>query len=204
MSTEQGDAEEQALQGFVARTLRRNEQGAYEQTLCLHLVRATGAPPIEKIRLVSEAAMMPPNTPVDREKLEVIHKVVTALTSTEVNIANQEHWHGGIPWPFRRSEENYHRYIEPWAIHPSTYTRGLRAREYERKQEIRKKWGQIEDPAKLFWFQQRYYYLHLAGYESLKSQFISWATPHVMKMFQQLSRLVSPDLYMEMLERVRA
>jgi hypothetical protein len=33
----------------------------------------------------------------------------------------------------------------------------------------------------------------------LKSEFLSWAIPQAMQIFEQLSRLVDPDLYKELL-----
>ena len=113
MGGEQEQVETEGVQGFLSRALRRKQPGSYEQFLCQHLIRSVAAEPLEKIRLVSEAAYMVPDTPVDKSILESIYRVVISLTSTEVSIRNQEHWGGSIPWNFELSDENYKRFIDP-------------------------------------------------------------------------------------------
>jgi len=42
--------------------------------------------------------------------------------------------------------------------------------------------------------------LSLSSLHMLKSEFLRWALPLVMEIFEKLSRLVQPDLYKEMLQ----
>lgn len=194
------ESQEDTLGDFAGRVLRRNMPGSYEQLLCQHLIKSVAANPIEKIRLVCEAAMMVPNTPVDTETLETIYNVVTSFSQSRLDIKDpydSRMWHGIITWSFDRTGEAFERYITPWMKDDDAfYIKGFSYND-EKKEEF----NALEfGPRKFFWGCER---IHIAGLAVLEARFMAWAMPQVMVMFEQLSKLVSPDLYMEMLEKVR-
>jgi hypothetical protein len=41
--------------------------------------------------------------------------------------------------------------------------------------------------------------LPLGNFQMLKTEFLRWAIPQVMTIFKQLSKLIDPDLYQQML-----
>jgi len=183
-----------ALESFASVALRRSRPGSYEQLLCQHLIAATVAPPIEKIRLVCEAAYMVPEPPVDAETLETIYKVVTSFTSTQINIHNisdDYHWPGQVAWAFTTDEENYEKMIKPWLPNLNRVYWSSRNPPFEEN----------DPPHIKFWGITQH--AHVSTLESLKARFTVWAMPATMAMFEALSKLVNPDTYMDMLERVK-
>jgi len=190
--------ETDALADFASVALRRNKPGSYEQLLCNHLIKAVTAQPIDKLRLVSEAAMMVPDFKADN--LEIIYCVATSFYSTQYNIHREAlmtdpslSWHGLIAWSFTATEPNFIKFVDPWV------------------QSINGLWKTEKyKPPKPFDEMERWEYCfyvtshaHNAALEVLQSRFIVWAIPQTMKILEQLTAFVSPDVYAEMLDKVR-
>jgi hypothetical protein len=184
-----------ALASFASSALRRNKPGSYEQLLCQHLIKSVAAPPIEKIRLVSEAALLVQDNDIDKELLEVLFKVVTSFIMTRQDIRDPYLWHGAFSWSFQRSNEAYKRYVVPWFDHAD----GLFHKEI--------KYSDLQKYDAMNWGGQKFFFvtqrLHIAGLDVMESKFTAWAMPQIMTIFEKLSRLIDPDVYMDMLERVR-
>ena len=200
MSTEEeAQTEGEGIQGFVSRALRRKMPGSFEQLLCQHLIRSVASDPVEKVRLICEAAMMGPDTPVDKENLEIIYQVSTGLTETRKDVMDPYvgKWHSMMMWGFARNEENFDRYIKPWIrTWDSLVYRTFSYREDNEKERIQNLRG-----SEYFWaICDR---AHIATVATLETRFLTWAIPQVMRMFEQLSKLISPDLYEMMLEKMK-
>ena len=202
--------EEKSLSTFTSRAMRRPKTGSYEQLLCQHLITSVSTFSTEKIRLICEAAYMVPDTPVDTDILDIIYKVVMSFRSTEVKITDPERFPGAIAWGFSCNETNYKKYITPWLKRLSRlFTRGdYRNQKYEEKlEEIAKELENAEEGKepyyKYFWHLTTHGAFHISGVEMLKAKFVNWAMPHTMRMFEQLTKLVNPNIYMELAERVK-
>ncbi len=186
----------EGLPNFVTRALRRKMPGSYEQLLCQHLIKSVAAEPMEKIRLVSEAAYMVQDTPVDQDVLDVIFNVANSFMNMNVVLDQYlELYWGKIAWSFKRNKENYEKYILPWLFSldrlrwvsgdgPSYDVRTLEPWQF---------FFAVTTDAKIW----------PSSLEWLKASFISWAMPQAMTIFEQLSRLVSPDLYEAMLGKMK-
>ena len=195
MSKEQERSpEDEGFDEFVHDMIRRPKTGSYELLLCQHLIKSVAAEAMEKIRLITEGAYMVPDTPVDKEALEVIHSLATSFITMKVIYDTDLtlYW-GRIPWNFPDSEENYKKYIEPWFLDPYKLTRILDRDTPEKKHD--ELWKNFF----LYTVEGR---LYPSSLEYLKSAFISWAMPKVMTMFEQLTLLISPNIYLEMLNKV--
>ncbi len=184
------------LPNFVSRAMRRKMPGSYEQLLCQHLIKSVGAPPLEKIRLVAEAAFMVPDSPVDKETLDVLYKVVMSFNRTREDIVDPiQKWSFYIAWVFERDNEDFEKYILPWS--PSL--EGINMIEI-RSQETMKQVKELEfGPTKFFFVTSQ---IHISGLAALEGRFISWAIPQIMTIFQKLSKLISPDLYETILAKM--
>ena len=196
MTTEEKNTAPEDFEKFASQALRRNKLGSYEQLLCQHLIKSVASEPIEKIRLVAEAAYMIPDTPVDTETLDVIYSVVTSFIGTEIIIQNPELFFGKIAWGFGLTNENFEKYIRPWFKgfgRLFLVARGTNSDEIEA----------MEKGPKKFWTITAYSKVFPTSVEYLKATFLVWAIPQVMVMFEQLSKLVNPDLYDSILEKMR-
>jgi hypothetical protein len=187
--------EDQSLADFTSRAIRRNKAGSYEQLLCQHLIKAVDAPPADKIRLISEASMMVPDTPVNKELLEILYSVSLSFTETRVDLRDPADFHGAILWGFPRTDKNFEKFIMPWL--PSDdqiYTKsGRNVSETDRIEAL--PWG-----GEKFWAESQV--LHISGFVKLETRFTVWAMPHAMRMFEQLAKLINPDTYQKVLEQV--
>ena len=181
---------------FASQALRRNKLGSYEQLLCQHLIKSVASDPIEKIRLVAEAAYMIPDTPVDTEILDIIYSVVTSFIGTEIIITNPDLFFGKIAWGFKLIDENFEKYIRPWFKGFSRLFLLSRVKNSDQIEEL-------DDGPRKFWSMTAYSQIYPTSVEYLKATFLVWAIPQVMVMFEQLSKLVNPDLYDSILDKMR-
>ena len=189
-------SEKDALESFASSALRRNKPGSYEQLLCQHLIKAVIADPIEKIRLICEAAMMVPKFTADN--LDTLYNIATSFVSTKINVfidakfLNQSDWDGVIAWSIPRNKESYEKNILPWA-------RSLNYIHRKGRHKAPDNINECED-FQLFWYTT--FDATNGTLEVLKSRFTIWAMPQAMRILEQLTEFVSPDVYTEMLERV--
>jgi hypothetical protein len=199
MTTEAQETVPNDLEKFASHALRRTRPGSYEHLLCQHLIRSVASEPLEKIRLVSEAAYMVPDTPVDRDTLEALYNVVTSLIRSRQDIVNPYKtgdWHSTITWGFQRTKKNFEKYINPWMKSWD----GIAWIRFDTKEKsewfINLEWGATK-------FYKGTSRIYISGLAIIESRFITWAIPQIMTMFEQLSKLVNPDLYDSMLEKMR-
>lgn len=196
MSDEEEKVEEQSgFQEFAATALRLHRRGSYENLLCQHLIMSVNAEPLTKVRLICEASWMV----VDLDKIKLDNQLVEtiyAVTSSLLNV-NPKALFFDIPWAFPITDENYNRYIKPWRRKTSlAFVYDCEATRKEKSEIV----DHAESDIQLFRLYTKELNLHPGSFRMLKAEFLTWAIPQVMQVFEKLSRLVQPDLYKEMLQ----
>jgi len=188
--TKEGEFEE-----FAARALRLHRKGSFESLLAQHLITSVPSDPLLKVRLILEAAYMIPadKLKTDINLVETIYTIALGFLNTSTP---REYIY--FAWPFISSDENFTRYIKPWYRIGSalSFCASVPVEEKEKEQRLAEAKGDAE---KFFLFTNQLG-LHASSLQILKSQFLLWAIPIVMDIFEELSRLVDPDLYKEMLQ----
>lgn len=113
MEEAEGEIEaSKSLQQFVSEALRMHRKGAFETMLAQHLAVATPAEPMQKTRLICEAAFMVPKDKLNLD-MELIHKIyMVCLSFINTDIKRE----GGVrlAWNFPTTLESYEKYIKPW------------------------------------------------------------------------------------------
>jgi len=193
---EENTGEESGFESFASQALRLHRKGSFETLLAQHLAVATPADPMQKVRLVCEAAyMVPPDKlKLDMQQVETIYLVCLSFLNTRI-IEDAI-----IAWGFEETEENYERFITPW--HKDIPMSFLYDCISSRKEKI-KILQNCKTYAERFFHYTANLYLTSSSFQMLKSEFLIWAVPQAMQIFEQLSRLVDPDLYKEMLGIVK-
>lgn len=194
---EENTGEESGFESFASQALRLHRKGSFETLLAQHLAVATPADPMQKVRLVCEAAYMVPKDKLnfDMQKVETIYLVCLSFANTRI-IEDAI-----IAWGFEQTEENYERFIAPWHKDiPLSFLYDCIA-DRENKIEFLQN---CKTRAERFFNYTANLYLSSSSFQMLKSEFLIWAVPQAMQIFEQLSRLVDPDLYKEMLGIVKA
>lgn len=195
MSEQDSGEKEGSFQEFTSQALRLHRKGSFETLLAQHLVVATPSDPMVKTRLVCEAAYMVPQgkLSIDMQQVERIYMVTLSLLNTNIFKFDSVH----IAWGFEQTEENYQRFIAPWHRDiPLSFVYGTMA-EAQSKREVLK---QAETEAEEFFLYTVDLDLSIGSFQMLKTEFLRWTIPLVMQVFEQLSKLVDPDLYKQMLQ----
>jgi hypothetical protein len=150
--------------------------------------------PLNKVRLVLEAAFMVPKDKVslDSELAETVY--LTTLGFLNTNIQSD---YISIAWGFSLTQENYERFIKPWHKGIPLSFSAWSQSETDNKHERLK---QAEDEVECFFLFTHDLNLHPTSFQSLKSELLRWSIPVAMRFFEKLSRLIDPDLYKEMLQ----
>lgn len=174
------------FEGFVYRVLRDRGKGSFEYLLAQHLAAAVVSEPIQKIRLICEAYYMVPDVNLfDNELVHVIYSVSLSF----LHVMEEPVLKGfKISWGFELNEENFNRYINPWFRRVNLFyiSRG-------------------DDDLKSGDFWERFFEttykraIPIHTINVLRVLFIQWAMPHVMKLFEKLTRLIDPELYREII-----
>ena len=201
--------EESDLQKFVASALRQPRGGIYEQLLSQFLAQAViVTDPLKRIKVVCEASLMVPEK--DREDLAISYErveVLNAVTNAFLNSSSVTPKDFGaevvsISWGFDRIEENYEKYIHPWFkcqiwYHPTLLRNHV---EFERvhNHQIPRIKRIIREPF-WSWFFDATTCLATDGYNSLKNSFVAWAIPQVQLYLAELTQVVNPSVYAEVL-----
>ena len=205
--SEKSEAEESKSEfsQFASAALRGPRKGIYEQLLCQHLVLSVTSKPLKKIRLICEAAMMIQ----DSEKQNINMELVEILNKVAIAFQHSIHYKSGggaryciINWSFDNTEEVYEKFIEPWRGHAKLFFFPTLQYDQDRaKEEYEQVRGMLSKLERWEWFFTVTRHANLAerSYNMLAGCFISWALPQIMKVFAQLSKLVQPSLYREML-----
>jgi hypothetical protein len=183
-----------SFQEFASQALRLTRKGSFEQLLAQHLIQSVSMDPLNKVRLVLEAAFMVPKDKVDLdfELAETVY--LTALGFLNTNTQSD---YISMAWGFSLTGENYERFIKPWHKDvPLSFSAWSQSETNEKQHRLK----QAEDEAECFFLFTHNLNLHPTSFQSLKSEFLRWSIPVTMQIFEKLSRLIDPDLYREMLQ----
>ena len=194
MSEQENGETKGSFQEFTSQALRLRRRGSFENLLCQHLIMSVAADPMTKVRLICEAAWMvnPNKIGLDLNQVETIYTVALGFLNT-----NPETDFLTVASGFSLTLENYERFIAPWRRQTSMFfCTSCRAETAEK----RKRLNQADCEAEKFYLMTHDLNLSLSSLHMLKSEFLRWALPLVMEIFEKLSRLVQPDLYKEMLQ----
>ena len=194
MSDVDKDQEETEFQKFTSQALRLHRRGSFENLLCQHLIMSVATNPLAKVRLVCEAGWMVDSNKIglDLDQVETIYTVALSLLNT-----NPKTDFLSMAWGFSLTLENYARFIAPWRRKTSLFfCASCRAETGEKRGQL----NQMESEAGKFYLMTHELNLSSSSFQMLKSEFLRWALPLIMEIFEKLSRLVQPDLYKEMLQ----
>lgn len=194
---------------FVTSAMRAPRQGIYEHLLSQFMAQAVlVTDPLKRIKLVCEAALMVPerdreNLAIDYEKIEVLYAIANSLLNQAVRsdqLARDAVV--SIPWGFIPNEENFKKYVAPWYnVHLIEYWAPLL------KHCVKLRYDSYgfphvvsisEEPA-WFFFYDVSICLTITAYNRLKNAFAAWAIPTVQAYLAELTQIVSPSLYAEIL-----
>lgn len=179
--------ESEDLTVFASQALRK-PQKTYSLLLTNHLFLSVAAPPLRKIRLICEAAFL-----IQNEASNLDFELVTAIYETAVGFSSAQFLGSAVyvTWPFSENAENFRRYIQPW----------LRMKRMEVLASVDDEelagLEEADDHEYFFCLTRRP--LTVKCYRSLLNQFLAWAMPKIMTVFQQLCEYVDPDLYRQLL-----
>jgi len=191
---------------FVSSAIRAPRAGAYEHLLSQFLASAVVVTdPLKRVKIVCEAALMIPesqrNLDISYEKIEVLNIVANALLNKTTMKLPDGSAYVSIPWGFKLVEENFQKFVKPWDKHNLTYYPVL----LKKQAEIEWDYRGIPTVKKIFydpywrWFFEASGCLTVAGYNNLKNSFAAWAIPQVQLYLAELTRVVSPGLYGQIL-----
>ncbi len=129
---------------------------------------------------------------LDMDQVETIYTVALSFLN-----ANPKAEFLAVAWGFSLTPENYELFITPWRRQTTLSFSACTMWETEEKREQLRK---AESEAERFYLLTRNLNLHPSSFQMLKTEFLRWSIPLVMEVFENLSRLVQPDLYKEMLQ----
>lgn len=183
-----------SFQKFTSQALRLQRKGSFEQLLAQHLIQSVSMDPLNKVRLVLEAAFIVPHDKlnIDFERAETIY--LTTLGFLNTNIQGD---YVSMAWGFSLDKESFERFIKPWHKGISLSFSAWCQSETQKKRENLE---QAEDEAEHFFLLTNWLNLAPTSFQCLKSEFLRWSIPITMEIFEKLSRLIDPDLYREMLQ----
>ena len=188
------NTEESGFSKFASQALRLHRKGSFELLLSQHLAVAVPSDPMIKVRLVCEACWMVPEDKLklDMQQVEMIYLSCLSFLNTNTFKVDSV----SIAFGFEQTEENFERFIKPW--HKGVPLMFLYENQAEResKNQVLEK---AEGEAEKFFLYTTEFDLNLGSFQMLKTEFLRWAIPQCMEIFEKLSRLIDPDLYKEML-----
>lgn len=196
------EKEESEFISFKSEALRSQRRGTYQQLLCQILIQSVTSKPLKRISSICQAAMTEP----DLKKHGINPEFIDIASDVAIAFERTIHMHLGsvyfcyISWPFELTEKNYIRYIEPWR-HGDLLFYPYLGQEWfadQRKEAIEEQLATFPHWKFFFTVTSR---VNLTDntYQTLLGQFTSWALPQIMQVFRELSKLVQPSLYKEML-----
>jgi hypothetical protein len=189
--------EESDFETFTSSALRSHRKGSFETLLAQHLAVATPSDPLNKIRLVCEAAFMVP-----KDKLELDMKQVETVYMVCLSFLNATRPDIIMAFGFALNEESYVRFIKPWHEPggvPMMFTSFCEADRQEKSEEVEN----AKTAAEAFFLVTARHGLSSGSFAMLKAEFLRYAIPHAMETFEKISKLVDPDLYKELLGLLR-
>lgn len=202
------EKEQSDLQKFVATALRQPRGGIYEQLLSQFLAQAVlVTDPLKRIKIVCEAALYAQK---EREDLAIAFEIIEVLNAVANALLNSssQRIQGiigevvSVSWGFSPTEENYEKYVRPWfTCLVSYYPMLLRHHvEFERRNSYEPPRIKriITDPL-WDWFFDATSCLSAEGYNAMRNAFAAWAIPQVQLYLAELTQVVNPNVYAEVL-----
>jgi hypothetical protein len=192
--SEETSSEDDGLTEFASKALHLHRKGSFESLLAQHLILSVPLEGLTKTRLICEAYYMCPKDKlkVDRTLVQTIYDLTLGFQSTLI-----EEYGILVSWPFQHTKENYERYVKPWRRKTELCYCGGNSYDNEKKDEYINKFDEV---GKFFALtSDASIGLHPSGFQLLKTEFLLWAMPIMMDVFEELSRQIDPDLYKEML-----
>jgi hypothetical protein len=211
---ENGEDESTKLAQFVASAMRSPRAGIFEQLLSQHLVTAViTADPLKRTRTITAACLMVQEK--DRENLAIDYdlvKVLDAVSNALLYYTPLRRQLGRcfydmiiVSWGFDLTEDNFIKYIGSWLkTGPSVYAEFLPSKFVK----LRSHYNYYEvlsvscDPLSE-WFYGACRCLTSEGLTILRNQFCAWAMPLVQQYLTELTTIVSPSVYSQMLGLAR-
>jgi hypothetical protein len=192
---EDNEKTKDSFERFTSQALRLTRKGSFEQLLAQHLIQSVSIDPLNKVRLVLEAAFM---VPKDKLELDVDLAETVYLATLGFLNTNIQSDYISVAWGFCLTRENYEHFIKPWHKGiPLSFAASSTA-ETEEKREMLKK--AEDNAAEHFFLLTHSLNLYPTSFQCLQSEFLRWSIPVTMQFFEKLSRLIDPDLYREMLQ----
>lgn len=195
MTEAEENTEESGFSKFASQALRLHRKGSFELLLSQHLAVATPSDPLVKVRLTCESAWMVPKDSkinLNMEQVETIYMTCLSFLNTNTFKVDSV----SIAFGFEQTEENFERFIKPWhAGVPLMFLYENQAERESKNQVLEKAEGEAEK----FFLYTTEFDLNLGSFQMLKTEFLRYAIPQCMEIFEKLSRLIDPDLYKEML-----
>lgn len=194
LSEEKKSEEKRGFEDFASQALRLHRRGSFENLLCQHLIMSVAVDPLTKVRLICEAGWM-----VDSDKIGLDLKQVETIYTVAISFLNTNPKTDflSMAWGFSLTKENYERFVGPWRRKTSLcFLSSCRAETEEKRERLNK----AKNEAEHFYLMTNHLDLFPTSFQMLKSEYLRWALPLIMEIFEKLSRLVQPDLYKEMLQ----
>jgi len=182
--------EEKDVSGFF----QRPQFNAYERLLCSHLIEAVNAEPLQTVSHITRAALSIDKKTEDKTRID--KKVALSLYTISQRLAtaikNTDKW-GEVTYSVSLKTVNWDRDIIPWRV-PECYAW---VAEGERSEKIT---SAIEKGDYVAAFMQSCRNLSPAGFANMVSDFLLYAVPIIENMSRQLSEIVSPETYTELMK----
>ena len=200
--------EEEEDAEFLLGATRAPRQGSYEHFLIQSLAQTIFmTDDLKRTKAVTVAALMVQesereNLVIDYDIVEVLNGVATAMLNYSVRKIGEIDL-VAIPWGFTWSEENFEKFIVPWlTVRPIYYPHFMRTHVVLGKTHYNWEYPPIikiiEEPL-WSWFFDVVTCLSVEGYSMMKNAFTAWAIPKVQQFLAELTHMVDPNLYAEML-----
>lgn len=178
------------VQRFSEELSNRRRGGCFESLLAYYLNVAVTAEPMEKIRLICEAAMLTKLSEQHRPTITRLHKLAVSLRVTKIRedfIA--------VPWAFAETEQNYQYYLTPWLNPQPTFqwTNEAVRQEQEAKLKGKEVWQQ-------FFLITSHMNLSPVSLLSMKNDFFTWAIADLQAVVADLTKSVSATSFVKTVE----
>jgi len=194
------------LAQFIQKAVRGPKRGAYEDNLIHHLALGLRAPPLRKVRLISEAVFYldPKDTErmgLDVEEARVLSSLARAFEQATVKlyfVRGEIFSFAFVPFSFPPTEESFKKYLAPWlrgGFECYDY-RQIPGFEWMERVDTLSRRGDREAAALLMTY-RIFYLLGEKGLKTVRSQFLDWAIPKAMRWASAISKSVSHQSYVE-------
>jgi hypothetical protein len=206
---EERNDEELTDREFVASVIRAPRQGTYEQYFCQLLAQSViCTDPLKRVKIVTEAAwtIKEPerkNLAIDYEIVSVLNAIANALlnpSSQKCDLTEIV----SIPWGFDLTEENWNKFIRPWMQGSANYYPVFLSYKHVvlKKPVYTNCWPEV---VKIIyepyweWSFESSRCLSVQGFNTLRNAFIAWASPQAQNYLAELTSVVDPNTYRDVL-----